>query len=68
LIGDDPVAAFEQAQSDLLRAFSEPGVADKSAPALAIALAEQLLDGWDVAKAAGQDATMPQGSREPRAE
>jgi uncharacterized protein (TIGR03086 family) len=64
LIGDDPVAAFERAQSDLLSAFGGPGVADKSAPALGIALADQLLHGWDVAEATGQDATMPTGLAE----
>jgi len=51
LLGDDPVAAFAQSRSELLRAFGEPGAVDKSGPALGIALADQLLHGWDVAKA-----------------
>jgi uncharacterized protein (TIGR03086 family) len=61
LIGDDPVGAFERGRADLLRVFGAPGVIDKTGPALGIAFADQLLHGWDVAKATGQDATMPAG-------
>ncbi len=61
LLGDDPVAKFEQSRSDLMRAFSEPGVIEKTGPALGIACADQLLHGWDLAQATGQDATMPEG-------
>ena len=34
---------------------------DKTGPALGIAFADQLLHGWDVARATGQDTTMPDG-------
>jgi uncharacterized protein (TIGR03086 family) len=61
LLGDDPVATFEQSRSDLMRAFREPGAIEKTGPALGIACADQLLHGWDLAKATGQDATMPEG-------
>jgi uncharacterized protein (TIGR03086 family) len=61
LLGDDPVATFEQSRSDLMRTFREPGVLEKTGPALGIACAEQLLHGWDLAKATGQDTTMPEG-------
>ncbi len=64
LLGDDPVATFAQSRSELLRAFSEPGAVDKSGPALGIALADQLLHGWDLAKATQQAATMPDGLAE----
>ena len=61
VIGDDPVADFERARAETMRTFGAPGVIDKTGPSLGIAFADQLLHGWDVAKATGQDATMPQG-------
>jgi uncharacterized protein (TIGR03086 family) len=62
LLGDDdPVATFDQSRSDLMRAFNEPGVLEQTGPALGIACADQLLHGWDLTKATGQDATMPVG-------
>jgi uncharacterized protein (TIGR03086 family) len=45
-------------------AFSQPGVIERTGPALGIAFADQLLHGWDLAKATGQDATMPAGLAE----
>ena len=60
LLGDDPVATFERSRSDLMRAFREPAAIEKTGPALGIACADQLLHGWDLAKATGQDATMPE--------
>jgi len=61
LVGDDPVADFERARSETLRAFAEPGVIDKTGPSLGIAFSDQLLHGWDLAKATGQDTQMPAG-------
>lgn len=61
LIGRDPVAAFERGRSQLLEAFGQPGVIDKTGPSLGIAFADQLLHGWDLATAIGQDRTMPDG-------
>jgi uncharacterized protein (TIGR03086 family) len=61
LLGVDPVATFEMSRSDLMEAFREPGAIEKTGPALGIACADQLLHGWDLAKATGQDATMPEG-------
>jgi uncharacterized protein (TIGR03086 family) len=61
LLGDDPVATFEQSRSDLMGAFREPGAIEKTGPSLGIACADQLLHGWDLATATGQDATMPEG-------
>ena len=61
LLGDDPLADFEQARSDVLSTYGEPGVIEKTGPSLGIAFSDQLLHGWDLAKATGQDATMPEG-------
>jgi uncharacterized protein (TIGR03086 family) len=64
LVGDDPSADFEQVRQEVLEAFGRPGTVEKTGPALGIAFADQLLHGWDVARATGQDATMPAGLAE----
>ena len=61
VLGDDPVADFEHARAETLSTFGEEGVIDKTGPSLGIAFSDQLVHGWDLAKASGQDATMPEG-------
>jgi uncharacterized protein (TIGR03086 family) len=61
LIGDDPYADFEHTRAEALRTFGEPGVIEKTGPALGIAFSDQLLHGWDLAASTGQEAAMPQG-------
>jgi uncharacterized protein (TIGR03086 family) len=61
LLGQDPVADFERGRSEMLRAYGEPGVIEKTGPSLGIAFSDQLLHGWDLAKATAQDTTMPAG-------
>lgn len=61
LLSDDPLSDFDQARAETLRTFGEPGVIEKTGPALGIAFGDQLLHGWDVAVSTGQDATMPAG-------
>lgn len=63
-LGDDPAADFAQMRTDVIETFRQPGVIEKTGPALGIAFADQLLHGWDLAKATGQDATMPAGLAE----
>ena len=60
LLGDDPLADFARARSETLSVYGEEGVVDRTGPALGIAFSDQLLHGWDVATATGQDASMPE--------
>ncbi|HUQ63338.1 MAG TPA: TIGR03086 family metal-binding protein [Acidimicrobiales bacterium] len=60
LLSDDPFTDFEQGRAETLTTFEAPGVIEKTGPSLGIAFCEQLLHGWDLAKATGQDATMPE--------
>jgi uncharacterized protein (TIGR03086 family) len=64
LIGDDPRADFEAARREVVDTFSQPGVIDRTGPSLGIAFSDQLLHGWDLARATQQDATMPDGLAE----
>ena len=63
-VGDDPVATFEKARRETLRTFGADGVLEKTGPSLGIAFSDQLVHGWDLATATGQDATMPEGLAE----
>jgi uncharacterized protein (TIGR03086 family) len=61
LVGDNPMADFQHARDETISTFSEEGVIEKTGPSLGIAFSDQLLHGWDLARATGQDATMPDG-------
>ena len=60
IIGADPAADFLDARNEMLRTFAQDGVLEKTGPALGIAFSDQLVHGWDLARATGQDATMPE--------
>jgi uncharacterized protein (TIGR03086 family) len=64
LLSDDPRADFQRGRQDMLETFGRPGVIEKTGPSLGIAFADQLLHGWDLARATDQDATMPDGLAE----
>lgn len=64
LLSDDPASDFVHARAEMLRAFGEHGVVEKTGPLLGIAFADQLLHGWDLARATNQDTTMPAGLAE----
>lgn len=64
ILGDDPVADFAAVRGDMLAAYREPGVIERTGPALGIAFADQLLHGWDLATATGQDPDMPEALAE----
>ena len=61
LLTDDPNADFERATQDVADAYAQDGVIEKTGPALGIAFSDQLIHGWDLARATGQDPTMPDG-------
>jgi uncharacterized protein (TIGR03086 family) len=61
ILGNDPLADFEQARKDMLSTYGSPGVIEKTGPSLGIAFSDQLLHGWDLAKSTGQDSKMPEG-------
>jgi len=61
LLSDDPCSDFDQVRAETLSTFGEPGVIERTGPALGIAFSDQLLHGWDLAASTGQDPTMPQG-------
>jgi len=64
LLSDDPVSDFKRAREETMTTFGDKDVQEKTGPALGIAFADQLLHGWDLARASGQDATMPAGLAE----
>jgi uncharacterized protein (TIGR03086 family) len=63
-ISGNPVRDLEHAREDILTTYSDPSVIEKTGPALGIAFSDALLHGWDVARATGQDTTMPPGLAE----
>ena len=61
LLGRDPVKQFEEERAKTLDVFGRQGVIEKTGISLGVATSDILIHGWDVAKATGQDATMPEG-------
>jgi uncharacterized protein (TIGR03086 family) len=61
LISKDPAGDFETARREVLQAFADPKVVEKTGPSLGIASSDMLLHGWDIAQATKQDAVMPDG-------
>ena len=61
VLGDDPAAAVQRTRADVEDAFSRDGVIEKTGPALGIAFSDLLVHSWDLARATGQDDTMPAG-------
>ena len=45
----------------MLDTYAEAGAIEKTGPALGVAFSDLLVHGWDLAKATGQDPTMPEG-------
>jgi uncharacterized protein (TIGR03086 family) len=64
VLSDDPVKDFSSVHADMLDVFSDPAIVENTGAALGIAFSDELLHGWDLARATGQDATMPEGLAE----
>jgi uncharacterized protein (TIGR03086 family) len=64
VLSNDPVNDLKRSRAEMLAAFGEPGAIDKTGPSLGVASSDQLLHGWDLAQATGQDITMPAGLAE----
>src|SRR3954454_16690749 len=63
-LSDDPIRDFKSAREETMSTYGDKDVLEKSGPTLGIAVADQFLHGWDLAKATGQDTTMPHGLAE----
>lgn len=61
LVGNDPVGAYDATIADALSVYDTPGGAEKAGFTLGVAFSDTLIHTWDLAKATGQDATMPDG-------
>ena len=69
LVGENPLASYRTAGERVITAFRQPGALDRTLklrfgdfPAtagLALVLGDQLVHSWDLAKATGQDPTLP---------
>ena len=64
LLSADPVADFRKVRADVLAAYAEAGVVEKTGASVGIAFSDLLLHAWDLASATGQDAAMPEGLAE----
>ena len=64
LLTDDPISDFDRGSGEVMDAYAGDGVVERMGPALGIAFSDQLLHGWDLARATKQDATMPDGLAE----
>ena len=64
ILSGDPATDFRNVRADMLAAYSESGVLEKTGVSLGIAFSDLLLHTWDLARATGQDPTMPAGLAE----
>jgi uncharacterized protein (TIGR03086 family) len=60
-LSDDPVADLDAVRRDMLATYGERGTIEQTGPALGVAFTDLLVHSWDLARATGQDETMPDG-------
>ncbi len=60
VISDDPAADYEAGRKRVVESYQQEGALEKGAMLLGIGVVDQVVHGWDLAKATGQDATMPE--------
>ena len=59
LLTEDPARQYEDARQATMAAFGKGDAVEKHGQILGIAFVDQLVHGWDLAQATGQDATIP---------